>query len=230
MAFAPPSSVKTIEQAPMRGALSQAPAKPSSKVWAALLLLAGAIGGAAIFALIPRSTDDVPSIPLPATTPPNVIPTALVAPARAPIAPCRRAELHFDPRATRFDCPVCGGDPGPVPRRNWKMRFSGVSGAIVGSGRSMEVCAELAGGPQVCAPFSRLPDYTGAAGRLPVTTADIDDGRVTFSIRSGGVVVASGLGHRKAGTTRFLETALCSGFVLHLDDPAVTISVFLDER
>jgi hypothetical protein len=92
-----------------------------------------------------------------------------------------------------------------------------------------KVCAQVTGASSICVPFSSLPDRTGALGRLRVTSSDIEDGRVYFSIRDAGGIAAKGFGHRRPGTTRFLESGLCSSFVLVLDDPPTTISVFLDE-
>jgi len=42
--------------------------------------------------------------------------------------------------------------------------------------------------------------------------------------------MTKGFGHRKPGTMGFLETALCVGFLLYIDDPAVVVTVFLDEE
>ncbi len=228
----PPYSARTIEAAPMRESLTRSPAPPPSrKPWAALLVLLGAIGGAVAFALLRGSSAEVPSIPLPVETP---VPTLTASPPETAINPCRRASLPFNPRATRFDCPVCTGEPSDVPTpHSWQMRFSGVTSPTLRLTPTTKICAQVTGGPPVCAPFSMLPDFTGTPGRLPVTTSDIDGGRVYFSIREGATILAKGFGRRKPGTTRYLETALCSGFVLLLDDPAVpttTISVFLDER
>jgi serine/threonine-protein kinase len=225
-----PPMVRTIEAAPMAEASTWTP-PPPRKLWAVLLVLAGAIGGAVMFALLRGSSAEVPPIPLPMETP---VPTLTAAPKETTIAPCRRAGLTFNPRATRFDCPVCTGAPGLVPARSWQMRFSGVSSPAFRPISTMKVCARVTTeGPSVCAPFSTLPNLPGAPGRLPVTTSDIDSGRIYFSILDGATILAEGFGHRRPGTTSYLETALCSGFVLYIDDPvapAITISVFLDER
>jgi hypothetical protein len=224
--------MRTVEAPPLHEALTREPARPASKLWMVLLLLAGAAGGAGVFALLHDSPADVPPIPLPAPAP-TPFPMPAAPPVEAALSPCRRDGMEFKPRATRFACPICAGVPGPVPLRRWQMRFNGVTAPTLGLTPSMEVCANLIGSTsQICAPFSRLPDYTGLTDRLPVTTTDVDDGHVNFSIRSGGTTLASGVGRRKAGTTKYLETALCSGFVLHLDDPLTpaTITIFLDEH
>ncbi|MFS8071416.1 MAG: protein kinase domain-containing protein, partial [Byssovorax sp.] len=215
----PPYSARTIEAAPMRESLTGSPVPPPSrKLWVALLVLLGAIGGAVAFALLRGSSAEVPPIPLPVEIP---VPTLTASPPETAINPCRREGLEFKPRATRFECPVCTGNPGPVPPGHWQMRFSGVTSPTLRLTPTTKICAQVTGGPPVCAPFSMLPDFTGAAGRLPVTTSDIDGGSVYFSIREGATILARGFGRRRPGTTRYLETALCSGFVLLLDDPAV---------
>jgi serine/threonine-protein kinase len=236
MPVPPPTAVKRIDPASMRDASSsRAPSPPPRKLSAVLVVLAFAFGGAAMFALLRSSPEWSPTMPRTGVTPPQPAPTYPTSPT-APTAPeaftpCRRANLQFDPRATRFDCPICEGDARPLPMRTWQMRFSGVTPALpMTPDSTRKICAQVAGGEAVCAPYSKLPDHTGAAGRLPVTTTDIESGRVYFSIRGSAGIEAKGFAHRRPGTTRFLETALCSGLVLVLDDPAVTISVFLDER
>ena len=233
MAFAPPSSVKTIEQAPRLDALlSTAPKPPSKIVWAALLLVGGGIGGAAIFALLHGASPEVPPIPLPTTTVP--VSTAPVAPPPASIAPCRRPGLRFDERDTRFGCPLCRGEPRELrklAKGEWTMRFHGVTPAIpMVPDLTRKICAQVSGAQTVCLPYTSLPGTPGGAGRLPITTADINGDLIYFSIRGKAGIEAKGFAHRKPGPTGFLESALCSGFLLYLDDPAVTISVFLDER
>lgn len=225
-----PYSTRTIEAAPIRESLTRSPPpQPSRKLWAALLVLLGAIGAVVAFMSLRDSSAEVAPIPLPVETP---TPTVLMDSVEARVNPCRRANLPFDPRATRFDCPVCLGQPGPVPApRRWQMRLNGVTGSTLQPTSTMKVCAQVdTKGPVACASFGALPDFTGVTPRLAVTTADIDNGRVYFSIRDGSTILAKGFGHRKPGTTRYLETALCAGFVLVIDDPLTTISVFLDER
>jgi serine/threonine-protein kinase len=226
MVAPPPGPARTIEAGPLHESRSPAPAQPLRKLWAVLLVVAGAIGGVVLFSLLRGSPDETPLIPLPtamATATPT--PTFVTAPVEAPLNPCRRSTMQFNPSATRFDCPVCVGEPGPVPARSWQMRFSGVSPPS----RGTTVCAGFKGRTSVCAPFSRLPDLTGAAGRLPVTTADLESGSIYFKITDGTTTLAEGYGRRR-GMTRYLETALCSGFVLLIDDPGspTTVSVFLD--
>jgi hypothetical protein len=113
------------------------------------------------------------------------------------------------------------------------MRLHGVTGPkpMPRPDLPKKLCAQVTGQSAICLPFTHLPDRTGALGRLRVNSSDLDDGRVYFSIRDDDGIIAKGFGHRRQGS-RFLESALCSGFVLQLDDPAagtVIISVFLDE-
>ena len=63
-----------------------------------------------------------------------------------------------------------------------------------------------------------------------MTSSDIDDGRVYFSVREAdNSIVAKGNGQRRPDAGHFLASALCSGFVLVFGDPQVTVTVFLDE-
>jgi hypothetical protein len=112
------------------------------------------------------------------------------------------------------------------------MRIYGVTGPtpMPRPESDKKICAQVEGSNALCVPFVKLPDKTGSAGRLPVTTTDIDNGRIYFTIRDGNGIIAKGFGHRRAGTTRFLASGLCAGFVLVLDEADVTISVFLDEH
>jgi hypothetical protein len=129
---------------------------------------------------------------------------------------------------------MCEGTPAPLPSRNWQMRIHGVTGPtpMPRPGLDKKICAQVTGSEPLCVPFAKLPDKTGSAGRLPVTTADLDNGRIYFTIRDEKGIVAKGFGRRKADTTRFLASGLCAGFVLHLDDnnADVVITVFLDEH
>jgi serine/threonine-protein kinase len=232
MAFAPPPSFKTIEQAPRLDALSGPAARPRSKgLWVALLLLGGAAGGAGVFRLLQGSSPEVPLIPLPTTTPPPPVSPAFVAPTPDRVNPCRRGTLNFDAGDTRFGCPVCKGEPGSLPSGAWQMRFHGVTPAVaLPPDASRKICAQAdIHGPIACVPFTSLPDGPGSAHRLPVTTADINGGGLYFSIQGKAGREAEGFAHRRGGTTSFLESALCSGFVLVFGTPAVTVTVFLDD-
>ncbi len=233
MSGPPPGAARTIAAAPLRERADGVPPPRFPKLGALLVLVVGAIGGVALLSLLRGSSDpEAPAIPLPTSSPPPVVDVPSPVTESMP-TPCRRGNLEFNPLATRFDCPVCTGAPGSVPQRSWQMRFSGVTAPGLTLTPTTKICAQVNPAiPSVCAPLSRLPDLGGAAGRLAVTTADLDDGKVYFSLREGSTVLARGSGKRRAGTTRYLETALCSGFLLVLDDPAnlVTISVFLDAR
>ncbi|MFO0762476.1 MAG: serine/threonine-protein kinase [Byssovorax sp.] len=188
--------------------------------------LLGAAGGALALWFFGRSSPDPPAIPFPA--PATAVTLAPVSPAgAAPTGPCRNLSLGFDPRDTRFACPPCAGTPGPIASRDWLLRIHHVSPL---PGAPAKVCAQVTGADPVCFPYDELPDRTGAHRRLRVTTDDINEGRVYFSVRdSAGGILAKGFGRRRAGTTRFLESALCSGFVLYLDDWPATLTVMLDE-
>src|SRR5262249_17560152 len=141
--------------------------------------------------------------------------------------PCRNPELHFDARDTRFSCPPCPAKAPPLSARSGFMRIHGVTlQPMPRPDLPKKICAQVRGASAICVPFTNLPDRTGALGRLPVTASDIDDGRVYFSIRDADGIVAKGFGHRRPGMDPFLESALCSGFVLVFDDPPATVSVF----
>lgn len=212
-----PAQSRTIPGAPAPAALYAPSARSRGGIGAPLLLVAvlGATGGALGFWYFNRSAVEAPP-----STPP----------VQATAGPCRNPELPFDARDTRFACPPCPGKAPPLVPRSWLMRIHGVTMApMLRPELPKKVCAQVAGGASTCVPFISLPDRTGAWGRLQVTSTDIDAGRVYFSIRDSDGIVTKGFGHRRPGTTRFLESGLCSGFVVVLDDPPATISVFLDE-
>lgn len=109
------------------------------------------------------------------------------------------------------------------------MRISGVTSTTIGLEPDKKICAQVSGGPALCVPFSKLPDKTGSAGRLAVSTEDLDRGRIYMSIRDAkGAILAQGFAHRRPGTTKFLASGLCAGFLLVLDEPPVSVTVYLD--
>ena len=194
----------------------------------ALLLVAvlGAVGGALAFWYFSRSSTETPASSPPVQTTTAPTPAVELSPAR----PCRNPVLPFDARDTRFACPPCPGTAPPLAPHAWLLRIHGVTMTpMPRPDLPKRICAQVAGGSSICVPFINLPDRTGALGRLRVSSSDIDDGRVYFSIRDADGIVAKGFGHRRPGTTRFLESGLCAGFVVVLDDPPATISFFLDE-
>jgi serine/threonine-protein kinase len=231
----PPQSVQRNPVAGERASVPVAPERSRRGLSALLYILLGALISAAIFVYFGPSFNDRAS-PTPSAITPS--PTPVPSPnttrgtASAAISACRRPNLPFDPQATRFECPVCEAEPAPLPPRGWQMRINGVTGPTPMPRPELEkkICAQVSGGKALCVPFSELPDKTGAAGRLPVTTADINEGRIYVSIRDDDGIIAKGFAHRKPGTTAFLGSALCLGFVLYLDNSNVIISVFLDDH
>jgi serine/threonine-protein kinase len=228
-----PVHVKTIPAGPSTAAMRAPGAGSRGWVGVALLVVGGlgAVGGALAFSTLGGASSAPPASPLsdtPAPTPQE----APAAPPAAAAGPCRNPDIHFDARDTRFACPPCAGKAPSLPAGSWYMRVHGVTGPtpMPRSGLPKKVCAQVTGGQPMCVPFLDLPDRTGALGRIRVTSADLDSGRVYFSIRDAEGILAQGFGHRRAGTTGFRESALCSGFVLVLDDADVTLSVFLDDR
>jgi hypothetical protein len=222
---------KTLPVAPLPAAIHAPPARPRARGWAVLLLIGGlgAAGGALAFAHFSGPFSDPAGL---APAAPTAAPSPTAALLVPPAGPCRNPDLPFDERDTRFPCSPCSGRAPLLPAHDWLMRVHGVTGPAPMPRPDLvkKVCAQVTGGPALCVPFDKLPDRTGATGRLRVTSSDVDDGRVYFSIRDAAGIVAQGFGHRRSGTGRFLESALCSGLVLVLDDPEVTLSVFLDER
>jgi serine/threonine-protein kinase len=219
----------------VRAATAAPPSRSRGGLSALLLVLLGALLSAAAFAYFSPSLNNPAPPPSPTRTPapsPAPSPKAALAAEEGAIEACRRPDLRFDPQSTRFKCPVCGGEAPLLPSRNWQMRISGVTGPTPMPRPELDkkICAQVEGQKAICVPFIKLPDKTGAAGRLPVTTTDIDDGQIYFSIRDEKGIIAKGYGHRRAGTTRFRTSALCAGFVLVLDEADVVISVFLDEH
>lgn len=230
-----PAHVKTIPAGPSTAAMR--PPRAGSRSWVGVaLLLVGAVGGALAFSYLGGASSAPPASPLAPlgdTPVPGPLPeTPAAAPPAVAAGPCRNPDIHFDARDTRFACPPCAGKAPSLPAGNWYMRVHGVSGPTPMPRPDLpkKVCAQVTGGQPICVPFLQLPDRTGALGRIRVTSADLDSGRVYFSIRDAEGIVAQGFGHRRPGTTGFRESALCSGFVLVLDGADVTISVFLDDR
>lgn len=224
-----PAQVKTIPAAPSPLAMGAPAPRPRRWIWAALALVGlGAAGGAAAQAYLGHTAPAAPTFtPDPRTPAP---PTAAVTPVSG--SPCRNPTLHFDARDTHFACPPCEGDAPRLPPREWRMRIHGVTPKepFLRDDLPKKICAQVAGSSPICVPFVALPDRAGAK-TLPVTSSDIDGGHVYFSIREAdNSIVAKGFGHRRPGVGHFLESGLCAGFVLVIDDPSVTITVFLDER
>lgn len=230
---APPAGVRMLPEAPIRGSSSGGPPATSRAVWVALVVLAFAVGAAMMFILVQRAPaeSERPSAPLPVMATVPTAPMLVTTPQeQKSFSPCRREGLGFEPKATRFDCPICVGTPRPLPRGTWQMRFSGVLPKPPIDDPKRKICAQVTGSPGVCVPYSMMPDYAGTAGRLQVTTEEIEGRRIYISIRLDKKIEAQGFIHRAESMPRFLETALCSGLKLYLDDPALTISVYLDER
>lgn len=232
-----PPSIPQKAMADARAGVARAPSRSQRALPALLLVLLGALLSAALFIqfapyLNNRASQSPSATAATAAPAPTPSPKAVRAAAEVATLACRRSNRPFNAQATRFECPVCEGEPAPLPPRGWQMRINGVTGPTPMPRPSLEktICAQVSGSKELCVPFTKLPDVTGAAGRLPVTTADIDGGRLYVSIRDERGFVAQGFAHRRPDTTRFLASALCSGFVLYLDDPQVTISVFLDDH
>ncbi len=235
----PASTVKTVAAAPLGAAATPAPSSDWQRgaavgAGAALLVLAGAVG--AMNMLRDSSPERPPDrwTPQPPPQEPSSSPPAPVAPtAERRLAPCRKEGLGFDPKATRFECPVCDHKAANLPSRRWQMRI----GEVTPISGAKKVCAQVdprKEGP--CVPVARLPDLGGPAERVDATTEEIEKG-VYFSLRDAtGTVVSDDTGTKVKGMghirdhSRAKETALCSGLVLYIGDTGTRVTVFLDER
>lgn len=234
-----PSSVpRTITDARPPPPSQTAP--PRSRGWlsALLLVLLGALLSAVAFIYFnPPPANPAPpssSVAMPLPTSPS--PSGAQVPLNQAIPACRNPILAFDARSTRFECPMCDGKAPPLPSRDWQMRLFGVSGPPSILDRGKKICAQVPGKTADCAHFTELPDKTGAAGRIPVSTADLNNENIYFTIRDeSNTVLAKGYGRRRSDTPRFLSSGLCAGFTLYLfDDDGtntdVVITVFLDAQ
>jgi serine/threonine-protein kinase len=231
-----PAPWQTIAAGPAPHAVVPPPpptAPPRSRgwIWAALLVvgLGSAAGGAAAFAHLGGSSQ---------TAGPQPIPPPAAEPAPAPandglhLTPCRNPSIPFDASDTRYACPPCSGTAPPLPVHDWMMHIHGATVPSTWVGSAVKICAQARNdGPAICAPFAVLPDRTGATGRIPVTSAEVDGGRVYFTVRDAANHVlpgGQGFGKRRVAT-HFLQSGLCQGFILVFGDPQTTVSVFLDE-
>lgn len=171
------------------------------------------------------------SPPSPAPAPPPVLPVthppAAVASDHG--ACCRPGKVCLRERS-RFACPICTDEP-PRLRRDltWWMRIDGVSDHLGAD----QVCVRALRAPEswLCNRYAELPDITGVRGRLPVSLDDLERSGLEFALYQGDRLAAQGISHPK--DSRYLATALCMGFSLHITGPsgeAIPITVFLDDR
>lgn len=81
-------------------------------------------------------------------------------------------------------------------------------------------------------PPAKLGAPIGVAPHLRVTTEDLQEARVHFTVHTEVGPLADGFGHLRQGDTYFKANALCMGAILHVGVPGhddVAVTVYLDE-
>ncbi|WP_437661629.1 protein kinase domain-containing protein [Sorangium sp. So ce1182] len=176
--------------------------------------------------------------PAPASNAPAPLPASAPVPLQPPAASSPEIEACCALRMTctgptKFRCPRCAGKAPPLPRGGtWWLRLSSVidpdsNQDLTTSRRSSTVCMRI-GDRTACAPFLKIGSPNGDEDdRLPVTTEDIEDMRIQFSIDDGAYLPG------RVKNPPVLVSALCGGLYVHVDDPAgdkLRLSVYLDAR
>jgi eukaryotic-like serine/threonine-protein kinase len=133
---------------------------------------------------------------------------------------------------TKLRCPRCTGAAPPLPRAAlWWLRLSSVFGPdtqdMTRSRPHSTVCMRI-GDPPVCAPFFKIGSRNGdEVNRLAVTTEDVEDMRIQFSIDGGAYLPG------RVKSPPVLVSALCGGLYMYIDDPErddIKLAVYLDPR
>ncbi|WP_438037692.1 protein kinase domain-containing protein [Sorangium sp. So ce128] len=133
---------------------------------------------------------------------------------------------------TKLRCPRCTGAAPPLPRAAlWWLRLSSVFGPdtqdMTRSRPYSKVCMRI-GDPPVCAPFFEIGSRNGdEVNRLAVTTEDVEDMRIQFSIDDGAYLPG------RVRSPPVLVSALCGGLYVYIGDPdrsAIKLAVYLDPR
>ncbi|KYF72862.1 hypothetical protein BE17_43860 [Sorangium cellulosum] len=179
--------------------------------------------------LLPPAPASSTPAPLPASAPVPLLPSAA---SSLEIEACCASRMTCT-GPTKFRCPRCTGKAPPLPRGGtWWLRLSsvidpGTNQDMTTSRRSSTVCMRV-GDRTACAPFLKIGSPRGDEDdRLPVTTEDIEDMRIQFSIDDGAYLPG------RVNRPPVLVSALCGGLYVHVDDPAggnLRLSVYLDAR
>ncbi|KYF65105.1 serine/threonine-protein kinase [Sorangium cellulosum] len=234
----PPAHISTPARRPGGRRLS-ALALAVSTTGAATALIASGQIEPLVSAFAPRG-EPMPQSPLPpasASTAPAPLPASASVPLQPPVASSPEIDACCSSRLackgpTKFRCPRCDGKAPPLPRsRSWWLRLSSVIGPdnqdMTRSHRSSEVCMRVAD-RAVCAPFFKIGSPNGDEDdRLPVTTEDVEEMRIQFSIDGGAYLPG------RVNNPPVLVSALCGGLYVYVDDPerdTVRLSVYLDPR
>ncbi|WP_437302710.1 protein kinase domain-containing protein [Sorangium sp. So ce388] len=179
--------------------------------------------------LLPPAPASSTPAPLPASAPVPLLPSAA---SSLEIEACCASRMTCT-GPTKFRCPRCTGKAPPLPRGGtWWLRLSsvidpGTNQDMTTSRRSSTVCMRV-GDRTACAPFLKIGSPRGDEDdRLPVTTEDIEDMRIQFSIDDGAYLPG------RVNRPPVLVSALCGGLYVHVDDPVggnLRLSVYLDAR
>ncbi|WP_437520856.1 protein kinase [Sorangium sp. So ce726] len=175
--------------------------------------------------------------PSPPSTASVTLPSTVLEPPQVPAASSPEIEAccswnQVCKGPTKLRCPRCTGAPPPLPRATrWWLRLSSVIGPgnqdLTRSRPSSNVCMRI-GDPPVCAPFFKIGSPSGdEVNRLAVTTEDVEDMRIQFSIDGGAYLPG------RVRSPPVLVSALCGGLYVHIDDPergAIKLAVYLDPR
>lgn len=219
---APRRTPRTIAAAPAPAAVSPRRARAGSRwgCWSAGAVFMILVVAATAAWLAGAPEPEAPLVVVPAPPPQELPAEPRRTPAGSDLGACCRSEAECNRAVSHFGCPLCKGHPPLLPQRTWLLRISKAGAPSVD-----EVCAEDARSGRRCVPVSLLPEATGAARPLFVTTDDLRAGRVVFTLRAQGEVVARGPARMRRDV---LVTALCIGVRLYLADEHY-VTVFLDE-
>lgn len=234
--------VRTIPAAPAPTAF--ATERPRSRVgcWLSMLVFLGACAGVvaigyeldwmgAFEQASPRAPATAVAMPLP-TPEPSAPATAKVAEDDSG-ACCPVGARCAGP--TTFPREQCGrtcAERPPIPRgASWQLRIEGVMRGredLVPEHPSAEIGMRAGASVQTLR-FSQINAGRASEGRLPITTEDVENSRVTFQITEGDTTLAAGPG--RVMKRPVLASALCAGLKVYIDAPSgepVVLSVYLD--
>ncbi|WP_437323016.1 protein kinase domain-containing protein [Sorangium sp. So ce381] len=176
----------------------------------------------------PLSPPSAASVTLPSTAPePPQVPAA----STPEIEACCSSHMVCK-GPTKLRCPRCTGAAPPLPRAAlWWLRLSSVFGPdaqdMTRSRPYSEVCMRI-GDPPVCAPFFKIGSRNGdEVNRLAVTTEDVEDMRIQFSIDGSAYLPG------RVKSPPVLVSALCGGLYVYIDGPDrddIKLAVYLDPR
>jgi hypothetical protein len=172
-------------------------------------------------------------------------PSPVVAPTSTapPIAAARTSDLGAccpTERAkctgpTHFSCPACPGPrPHIPPGYSWVLRVEAVRSGTENlvETRPDAVLTMRLGDAKAELPLAWIAKKRAGEASLHVTTEDVENHRVRFTLADGEVTLADGNGHVDASKGHeVLVSALCAGLVLYVDRPSggsITLSTYLD--